>query len=246
MFNPEDPSFQRRTDAVNELMATWTVVGGTGQWLEAHLLARASYAGGLPQLLGCGTTAQEVEDLVVDAGDPVLLIVSDSIAPDHGVALMARLASRPRPPAVLLLITDASWLGARPLASCAAGAIVDVHSFGSGTVIAALQALRAGDRFLDPRLALLQQGVVQLSPREQEALQLLIAGFSNQQIAQQMAISVHTVRDYLSQVFPKLGVRNRAAAAAEAVRLGYDTPPTRAVQPAERDPPQLGGVQSRE
>lgn len=221
MFNPEDPSFQRRTETVNALMATWTVVGGTGQWLEAHLLARASYAGGLPQLLGCGTTAQEVEDLVADAGDPVLLIVSDSIAPDHGVALMTRLAARPRPPAVLLLITDASWLGASPLASCAAGAIVDVLSFGSGTVIAALQALRGGERFLDPRLASQPQGAADLTPREHESLQLLIDGMTNQQIAQRMSISAHTVRDYLSQVFRKFGVQNRAAAAAEAVRLGY-------------------------
>lgn len=224
MFRPEDPGFQRRTEAVNALMLGWTVVGGTGLWLEAHLLARASYAGGLPQLLGCGTCEQEVEDLVDDAGGRVLLFLSDSIAPDHGVALMERLAARSEPPAVLLMVNDVSWLGTAPLESCLAGAIMDVHSFGTGTAIAALQALRAGERYLDPRIASQPQSLVPLTPREQEALQLLIDGATNPQIARAMAISPHTVRDYLSQVFRKLGVSNRAAAAATAVRLGYGRP----------------------
>lgn len=227
MFKPQDPGFQRRTEAVNQLMATWTVVGGTGLWLEAHLLARASYAGGLPQLLGCGICEQEVEDLVADAGAQVLLILSDSIAPDHGVALMARLASWPQPPAVLLLINDVSWLGALPLEACSAGAIVDVQSFGSGTVIAALQALQAGQRFVDPRLAVQPRGAAQLTPREQEALLLLVDGATNPEIARRMGISSNTVRDYLSEAFRKLGVKNRAAAAAAAVRQGFAAPRSR-------------------
>lgn len=221
MFRPEDPAFQRRTEQVNALMRSWTVIGGTGLWLEAHLLARASYAGGLPQLMGCGICEQEVEDLIADANGRVLLILSDSIAEDHGVRLMERLAERPQPPDILLLISDSTWLGRTPIEACKAGAIVDVQSFGTGAVIQALRALQAGDRFLDPRIGWRQKGTKQFTPREHEALLLLMDGATNPQIAQKMSISANTVREYLGRVFCKLGVNNRAAAAAAAARLGY-------------------------
>ena len=221
MFDPKDPGFQERLKQINTLMSYWTVVGGTGLWLEAHLLARTSHAGGLPQLAGCGVTEAEVSDLVENATGKVLVMLSESIAPDHGVTLINKLSAKPEPPDILLMVTDSSWLGNNPLSTCNAGAIVDVHSFGTGVAIQALQALRAGKRFIDQRLDWSKNAKTTLSPREQETLLLLIKGSTNPQIANTMGISPNTVRDYLTNVYTKLEVKTRSGAAAKAVQLGF-------------------------
>jgi pimeloyl-ACP methyl ester carboxylesterase/DNA-binding CsgD family transcriptional regulator len=55
-----------------------------------------------------------------------------------------------------------------------------------------------------------------LSHREVEVLQLLAQGNSNQQIADELVISLNTVRRHVSNVFDKTGVANRAQAAIYA------------------------------
>jgi DNA-binding CsgD family transcriptional regulator/pimeloyl-ACP methyl ester carboxylesterase len=55
-----------------------------------------------------------------------------------------------------------------------------------------------------------------LSTREIEVLRLLAAGRSNQQIADELVISLNTVRRHVSNVFDKTGAANRAQAAVYA------------------------------
>jgi DNA-binding NarL/FixJ family response regulator len=55
-----------------------------------------------------------------------------------------------------------------------------------------------------------------LSEREIEVLRLLAAGRSNQQIADELVISLNTVRRHVSNIFDKAGVANRVEAAAYA------------------------------
>ena len=59
-----------------------------------------------------------------------------------------------------------------------------------------------------------------LTDREVEVLRLIAAGRSNRAIAQALFISPNTVLHHVSSIFAKLGVANRAAAAAYATRLG--------------------------
>jgi DNA-binding CsgD family transcriptional regulator len=55
-----------------------------------------------------------------------------------------------------------------------------------------------------------------LSARELEVLRLLAAGKSNQQIADELVISVNTVIRHVAHIFDKTGVTNRAQATAYA------------------------------
>jgi DNA-binding NarL/FixJ family response regulator len=55
-----------------------------------------------------------------------------------------------------------------------------------------------------------------LSSREAEVLRLLAAGRSNQQIADELVISLNTVRRHVSNIFDKTGAANRAQAAVYA------------------------------
>jgi ATP/maltotriose-dependent transcriptional regulator MalT len=60
----------------------------------------------------------------------------------------------------------------------------------------------------------------QLTAREQEVLALLARGMSNAQIGQTLFISEKTAGHHVSRILAKLGVRNRAEAAAHAARSG--------------------------
>ena len=57
-----------------------------------------------------------------------------------------------------------------------------------------------------------------LSPREAEVLRLLAAGESNRGIADRLFLSEKTVENHITNIYGKLGVRNRASAAALAMR----------------------------
>ena len=57
-----------------------------------------------------------------------------------------------------------------------------------------------------------------LTPREREVLQLIVEGADNVAIGQALSISPHTVKQYVTNIFEKLGVRSRVQAAVCAVR----------------------------
>ena len=59
-----------------------------------------------------------------------------------------------------------------------------------------------------------------LSPREQEVLRLIADGDSAPQIARQLHLSPSTVKTPLQSLYEKLGVSDRAAAVATAMRAG--------------------------
>lgn len=65
-----------------------------------------------------------------------------------------------------------------------------------------------------------------LSKRQCEVLSLVGHGWSDEEIAQQLFLSVWTVRDYLRQATVQLDARNRTHAAMKALFLGlieFDT-----------------------
>jgi len=60
----------------------------------------------------------------------------------------------------------------------------------------------------------------QLTHREREVLYLLVTGQTDRKIAEALTISPRTVNRHIGNIFDKLEVPNRAAAAAHAVRSG--------------------------
>jgi two-component system nitrate/nitrite response regulator NarL len=94
----------------------------------------------------------------------------------------------------------------------------------------AIAAVARGEKVLDPSL---QAGVFAeihtrevdsdrpvLTPREHEILGLIAAGMTAPAIGEQIFLSAATVKTHLAHLYEKLGVNDRAAAVAEAMRRG--------------------------
>jgi DNA-binding NarL/FixJ family response regulator len=61
---------------------------------------------------------------------------------------------------------------------------------------------------------------VYLTEREQEVLQWLVQGASNEQIAQHLCVTIATVKAHLTSIFEKFQVKNRSQAIVKALKLG--------------------------
>jgi len=107
---------------------------------------------------------------------------------------------------------------------------------GGQDVVRALHAVAQGQSLLDPALterlfARVRRAAhdeesaafAMLSQQEQRVLALIAAGHTNRQIAQDLHLGEGTVRNYVSSVLGKLGVANRAEAAAYATKHNLKT-----------------------
>jgi DNA-binding CsgD family transcriptional regulator len=84
----------------------------------------------------------------------------------------------------------------------------------AGRARAHAQRLRARDSAAGPTAA------PSITPREAEVLALASHGLTYAEIAEQLVVSTATVRTHLENVYPKLGVSEKAAAVAVALRHG--------------------------
>jgi DNA-binding NarL/FixJ family response regulator len=147
-----------------------------------------------------------------------------------GVATTAALAAQHPGTAVVILTSyadDASVLAA--LAAGARGYLTKNASWSeiSQAVLAAARGLTAMEPAVQARVvAAARVGQVPVEPpdgltsREAEVLALLAAGLSNAAIAERLHIERVTVKSHINRIFTKIGVADRAAAAAYARRTG--------------------------
>ncbi|GHO96461.1 DNA-binding response regulator [Reticulibacter mediterranei] len=106
----------------------------------------------------------------------------------------------------------------------------------SGKLVEAIRAVACGESFLQPSIAgkviaefarlsphpssQAQVLVESLSERELNILRLLSQGATNKEIASRLIITVGTVKNHVTNILAKLGVRDRTQAAMKAKELG--------------------------
>jgi len=116
----------------------------------------------------------------------------------------------------ILLISGAGRIS--PAAARAAGASGFVSKdWGAPDVLRAIRMVGLGMDVFEPEPEPVK---TPLSDREREVVSLIAAGSTNREIAQELYLSPHTVKEYTSGVYRKLGVRNRAEAVKRAQSLG--------------------------
>lgn len=93
------------------------------------------------------------------------------------------------------------------------------HVVLSRAVIEAL-VIHVGPPDRDSAQAGAVQADVLLTARERDVLRLIAGGADNAAIGLELSISPHTVKQHVTNIFEKLGVRTRVEAAVYAVRAG--------------------------
>jgi DNA-binding NarL/FixJ family response regulator len=75
---------------------------------------------------------------------------------------------------------------------------------------------------------------VGISPRESDVLQLVVLGYSNQEIADSLYLSINSVKTYIRSTYRKIGATSRSQAILWAVQNGFLTErPEEPAEPAE-------------
>jgi len=90
-------------------------------------------------------------------------------------------------------------------------------------LIRAIHAVNAGETYLPASVsAALDGGVLpaDLTAREMDVLALIVKGHGNKQIAYNLGIAEHTVKNHVKNILSKLNVADRTQAATEAIQRG--------------------------
>ncbi len=146
---------------------------------------------------------------------PHVALVDLFIGEESGAEICERLRAA-EPSTRVLLFSGAGEIS--PHAARAAGAAGFAYKDWSARKIAsAVRAVGLGQSVFehhDPPAAL------GLSERERTVLELMASGSTNPEIAAELHLSKHTVKEHTSSLYRKLGVRNRTEAVQRAQRLG--------------------------
>jgi DNA-binding NarL/FixJ family response regulator len=199
--------------------------------IDDHQMFAASLAQALqsePDLLvvGQGTSIADARNLMASTAPDVVLL--DHRLPDgDGVGAIAGLhAIRPSAKIVVLTATTSDRVLVAAMEAGAAGFIAKTQRLDD--VIEGVRAAAQGESVVNaglltrllPRLHRQSGGGAVLTEREREILDLLARGLSNADIAQQLTISVHTVRNHVANLSAKLGAHSKLEVLSIAVRDG--------------------------
>jgi two-component system response regulator DesR len=175
------------------------VLLGQQPWVERCLAAR--------------TGAEALE--LTRRYEPHVALVDLFLAGESGADVCSAIRAQ-RPATRVLLLSGAGRMS--PAAARAAGASGFVSKDLDATEVArAVQLVGQGQTLFPPKLA---QPEPLLSERERGVLALIAAGSTNREIAEQLYLSPHTVKEHTSALYRKLGARNRAEAVQRAQRIG--------------------------
>jgi two-component system response regulator NreC len=154
------------------------------------------------------------------------IVIMDLEMPGQGglAAIAAAVARRPGIRILVLSMHDEITDVQAAFAAGAAGYVV--KSAADDELLQAIRAVAAGEQYLHPALGAklarpVESGPVdELSPREREVLKLLSLGYTNQEIADRLVVSVRTVESHRAHVMTKLRATNRAVMVRHALRAG--------------------------
>lgn len=162
-----------------------------------------------------GQTAWEM----IQKQSPDVAILDIEMPRLTGLAVAQRIHEEKLPTRVVILTTFArqTYFEQAVQAQVAAYLLKDSPS---EELIGTINQVMTGKTIYDPALvqSVLSAEQSPLTKRETEVLKVAASGMPTKEIAQQLFLSEGTIRNYLSAIFSKLGVRNRL----EAVELAQN------------------------
>jgi LuxR family maltose regulon positive regulatory protein len=165
----------------------------------------------LPQTEKLGRTGSAIEILTLEAlahqarGDTT-----------QALATLERALSLAEPEGYVRIFLDEGEPMAQLLRQAASRGIAPEYV---GKLLAAFDVSERGSMEIARPHSRAQPLVEPLSEREMEVLRLLATGLSNREIAEELVVTVGTVKWHLHNIYGKLGVRSRVQAVAQAREL---------------------------
>ncbi len=147
--------------------------------------------------------------------EPDVALVDLFLAGESGAELCRSIrdaSSRTR----VLLISGAGRMSAAAARAAGASGFISKDS-PAREVVAAVRTVGYGMTTFLPKG---DQPEPMLTEREREVLDLIAGGSTNREIAEELYLSPHTVKEHTSALYRKLGARNRAGAVQRAQRIG--------------------------
>jgi DNA-binding NarL/FixJ family response regulator len=225
-------------DAVSEVEALRAIVADDDPFAR-RVIKEALQSAGIVVVAEARTGRQAVELALYYRPDVVLM---DVVMPEMDGILATRRILKELPDQIVVILTgadDDDEIGIHALRAGAAGFLskdLDVDALPR-----ALHGARTGEAVISRRMAmrLIEQvrrspeGVAgmrpvlsPLTPREWEVIDLLRAGRTTEQIAEDLVLATETVRSHIKNLMRKLDVRSRGAAVAAADRMRGVPPKT--------------------
>lgn len=170
------------------------------------------------------TTAAEALPMV-SALRPDVVILDYDLPDTDGVSLISSIRDASSQSQVLMLTSyaDPALLNEAIEAGCA-GFVTKRNS--TDSILSAVVAVASSETPVSPDMV---RSLVDgnragprsdLTARELEILRIAAQGLTNREIAEQLSLSVNTVRNHMQHVLNKLGAHSKLEATAIAVRLG--------------------------
>lgn len=200
-------------------MATRVLIADDQRLVRAGLRMLCESATGI-EVVGEAADGAEAARLAAELDPDVILMDLRMPGVDGIAATRHVLASRPETKILVLTTFDDDDHLYPALAAGASGFLV--KDTGPGDLVVAIRRTAAGDFTLSPHLMrrLVSRAVearpadseadtVTLTDREEDVLPLVVAGLSNQEIADRLHLSITTVKTHVANLMDKVGVRNR-------------------------------------
>ena len=170
-------------------------------------------------LVGEAAGGYEAIDLV-EKNRPDVLVLDLSMPDLDGISVTRNLKQQ-YPDLLILILTlhEDEALLKEAIKAGASGYILKRAA--EAELISAIQTIQRGDLYVDPSMVRVLLGEPQhvttqssisaevLTPREIEILRLIVEGYTNRQIGEQLSISVRTVEGHRANVSAKLGLHSR-------------------------------------
>lgn len=195
-------------------------------------LAQAFSANDGYRVVGTGGCTADALRIVGDMRPDVL--VMDLSMPGNPLETIQKVGEMSPPTKIVIFTASANIdLAVRTLEVGATGYVLKGCT--AAELSAAIQSVLAGDTFVTPsfattviaalRNAALRKTTaraVKLSIREDQIVRLLLRGWTNKEIANQLCISEKTVKNYMTLLMQKLNVRNRLEVIIATQKLGEE------------------------
>jgi DNA-binding NarL/FixJ family response regulator len=159
-------------------------------------------------------TAEEALELV-RAHKPHVAMIDVMVGDDSGAALCQSIREACPRTRVLLMARNGAITAQSARAAGAFGSVP--KDWSAQDLASAARMVALGMTVFAPDR---EQPSTLLSERERQVLHLIAIGSTNREIAEQLFLSPHTVKDHTSTLYRKVKAKNRADAIQRAQRLG--------------------------